>query len=108
MANLQQRARERKTHLFVHVDRSAGSNLPPSISATLLSADPDLETKSSRSGRSQRGGGCFGHFNLAIEKILSGGESFESLAELMRSIYVEPEVAVQQISVGIVVELAPA
>ncbi len=86
----------------------------------LLSWVAEANEESSAGGArlSERGRWSFGNFDGAVEKIFAGGEeldlragealSEQALAEGVRGVGVEAEVAVEQIGVGVVVKLAAA
>ena len=69
-------------------------------------------------GLAERGGGGFGDLDGTVEEVFAGGEDFDLRAEeafaertpreVVRGVGVEAEVAVEQIGVGVVVELAAA
>ena len=71
-------------------------------------AEAELEAEAGGARRGEGGGWGFGDFDLAVEEVFAGGEEFEALAEVVRGIGVEAEVAVEEIGVGVVVELAAA
>ena len=56
----------------------------------------------------ERGRRSFGDFDGAVEEIFAGGKELETLAEVVRGVGVEAEVAVEKIGVGVVVKLAAA
>ena len=76
-------------------------------------AEVNEESGTGGAGLAERGRRSFGNFDGAVEKIFSGGEHFDlrseqALAEVVRGVGIEAEVAVQQIGVGVVVKLAAA
>ena len=76
-------------------------------------AEVNEESGAGGAGLAERGRWSFGNFDGAVEEIFAGGEEFDlraerALAEGVRGVGVEAEVAVEQIGVGIVVKLTAA
>ena len=68
----------------------------------------DEESGAGGARLAERGRRSFGNFDGAVEEIFAGGKELESLAEVVRGVGVEAEVAVEKIGVGVVVKLVAA
>ena len=76
-------------------------------------AEVNEEAGASSAGLAERGRRRPGNFDGAVEEIFAGGEELElraecALAEIVRGVGIEAEVAVEEIGVGVVVKLTAA
>ena len=73
-----------------------------------VAIEAELKADAGDARHAQRGGGSLGDFDVAIEEIFAGGKDLDSRAEIVGRVGIHAEVSVQQVGVGIIVELVAA
>jgi len=75
---------------------------------TVLSADPHFKAYPRHAWHCESGRRSLGNLNLAVKQILACGKHLETLAKIVRSVYVQPEIPVRQVGIGCAVKLPTA
>src|SRR5579871_5410350 len=67
--------------------------------------EPHIDSNARCPWHAQRCGRCFGNLDLPVEEVFGGREHFEVIAERVRPVGIQTEIAVQQGSVCVVIKL---
>ncbi len=82
----------------------------PAVLASGVGGRAQMEEKADAGGlgSAEGQGGGAADFDSPVEEVFAGGEEFEAVADVVGGVGVEAEVAVKQVGVCVVVELAAA